>query len=183
MLPVCPSLALLTSLALLPTTPPTCNLDPSPAACAHPRAPVATMARVYAEVNQNMPRSYWDYDSVNIGQSSRQPPLKRVQRLPSISGRWLAAWLGPASRPTLQEMRIIKLTRMQAGEFWKTTRSSGRLVRASLLAYLQLPRPGPSRRLTDRSLPVHRPRQILRGVRGHQCHELPEMRRQGPEAR
>jgi hypothetical protein len=24
------------------------------------------MARVYAEVNENMPRSYWDYDSVNI---------------------------------------------------------------------------------------------------------------------
>ena len=24
------------------------------------------MARVYAEVNQHMPRSYWDYDSVNI---------------------------------------------------------------------------------------------------------------------
>jgi len=25
-----------------------------------------TMARVYADVNANMPRSYWDYDSVNI---------------------------------------------------------------------------------------------------------------------
>lgn len=25
-----------------------------------------SMARVYADVNQNMPRSYWDYDSVNI---------------------------------------------------------------------------------------------------------------------
>jgi len=24
------------------------------------------MARVYADVNQNMPRAYWDYDSVNI---------------------------------------------------------------------------------------------------------------------
>ncbi len=24
------------------------------------------MARVYAEVNQQMPRAYWDYDSVNI---------------------------------------------------------------------------------------------------------------------
>lgn len=29
------------------------------------------MSRVYADVNQNMPRSYWDYDSVNIGQSTR----------------------------------------------------------------------------------------------------------------
>lgn len=68
MLSVCPSLALLTSLALLPTTPPTCILDSSPAGRAHHRAHVATMARVYADVNQNMPRSYWDYDSVNIGQ-------------------------------------------------------------------------------------------------------------------
>lgn len=24
------------------------------------------MARVYADVNANMPRAYWDYDSVNI---------------------------------------------------------------------------------------------------------------------
>ncbi|KAG9821278.1 hypothetical protein KCU98_g15252, partial [Aureobasidium melanogenum] len=24
------------------------------------------MARVYADVNQHMPRAYWDYDSVNI---------------------------------------------------------------------------------------------------------------------
>lgn len=71
MLSVCPSLALLTSLALSPSTPPTCivglDFDPSPAGRAHHRAQVATMARVYADVNQNMPRSYWDYDSVNIG--------------------------------------------------------------------------------------------------------------------
>ena len=26
----------------------------------------AVMARVYADVNQQMPRAYWDYDSVNI---------------------------------------------------------------------------------------------------------------------
>jgi casein kinase II subunit alpha len=25
-----------------------------------------SMARVYADVNQHMPRAYWDYDSVNI---------------------------------------------------------------------------------------------------------------------
>ena len=24
------------------------------------------MARVYADINQQMPRAYWDYDSVNI---------------------------------------------------------------------------------------------------------------------
>jgi casein kinase II subunit alpha len=30
------------------------------------KAPAATMARVYADVNTTMPRSYWDYDGVNI---------------------------------------------------------------------------------------------------------------------
>ena len=29
-------------------------------------AKTRTMARVYADVNQQMPRAYWDYDSVNI---------------------------------------------------------------------------------------------------------------------
>ena len=27
---------------------------------------IASMARVYADVNQHMPKSYWEYDSVNI---------------------------------------------------------------------------------------------------------------------
>lgn len=35
------------------------------------------MARVYAEVNQNMPRAYWDYDSVNI---SEDPSLTTQKR-------------------------------------------------------------------------------------------------------
>lgn len=87
MLSVCPSLALLTSLALLPTTPPTCNLDSSPAGRAHHRANVATMARVYADVNQNMPRSYWDYDSVNIGQSRSSPCLAAFCRPSSLVSR------------------------------------------------------------------------------------------------
>lgn len=35
--------------------------------CGRIRRPSAiTMARVYADVNEHMPRSYWDYDSVNI---------------------------------------------------------------------------------------------------------------------
>ena len=35
--------------------------------CGRARNPTAiTMARVYADVNEHMPRSYWDYDSVNI---------------------------------------------------------------------------------------------------------------------
>ncbi|KAL2199861.1 kinase-like domain-containing protein [Corynascus similis CBS 632.67] len=66
MLPVCPSVALLALHALIPPTPPTCIVDSSPVGSAHPSATVANMARVYADVNQNMPRSYWDYDSVNI---------------------------------------------------------------------------------------------------------------------
>ncbi len=30
------------------------------------RHEASAMARVYADVNQQMPRAYWDYDSVNI---------------------------------------------------------------------------------------------------------------------
>jgi casein kinase II subunit alpha len=29
-------------------------------------AGATSIARVYADVNANMPRAYWDYDSVNI---------------------------------------------------------------------------------------------------------------------
>jgi hypothetical protein len=48
---------------------------PSPRAqparlCAYTISCPATMARVYADVNQNMPRAYWDYDSVNISELS-----------------------------------------------------------------------------------------------------------------
>lgn len=37
--------------------------------------PAVKMALVYADVNKNMPRSYWDYDSVNISQSE---PLRAM---------------------------------------------------------------------------------------------------------
>ncbi|RWA10186.1 hypothetical protein EKO27_g4924 [Xylaria grammica] len=37
------------------------------------------MARVYADVNQNMPRSYWDYDSVNISECSPSFGESRVR--------------------------------------------------------------------------------------------------------
>ena len=33
---------------------------------AHSVSVAVTMARVYADVNRQMPRAYWDYDSVNI---------------------------------------------------------------------------------------------------------------------
>lgn len=85
MLAVCPSLALLTISALLPTTPPTCNIDPSLARRADRGAPVASMARVYADVNQNMPRTYWDYDSVNIGEPlPARPRLALLRRFPRL---------------------------------------------------------------------------------------------------
>lgn len=36
------------------------------------------MARVYADVNQNMPRAYWDYDSVNISERTGPGPEGRT---------------------------------------------------------------------------------------------------------
>ncbi|KAK5002367.1 Casein kinase II subunit alpha', partial [Cryomyces antarcticus] len=59
------------------------------------------MARVYADVNQQMPRAYWDYDSVNISwgvlenyevvrkigeRQSCLPGSKSAQKL-NVSGR------------------------------------------------------------------------------------------------
>jgi hypothetical protein len=38
------------------------------------------MARVYADVNDNMPRSYWDYDGVNISTFSGLTGPARQQR-------------------------------------------------------------------------------------------------------
>jgi len=61
------------------------------------------MARVYADVNQNMPRAYWDYDSVNI---SVLRPLRFQFPAPVC------------------ELLIMD----QVGASWRTTRSSGKLV-------------------------------------------------------
>lgn len=44
------------------------------------------MARVYADVNAHMPRSYWDYDSVNISWGA----LENYEVVRKI-GKWLAA--------------------------------------------------------------------------------------------
>ncbi len=123
MLSVCPSLALLTSLTLAPSTlPPTCILDPTSAGRAHHRAQVATMARVYADVNQNMPRSYWDYDSVNIGQPLRFLFLfsHLPRRRPAIPARESSAILGGRAD---HHNEHASLTPSQAGASWKTTRS------------------------------------------------------------
>lgn len=40
--------------------------EPNEASLALPELEPLKMARVYADVNQQMPRAYWDYDSVNI---------------------------------------------------------------------------------------------------------------------
>lgn len=75
---------------------------------------VASMARVYADVNQNMPRAYWDYDSVNISEPFPSS-LSPRHHSPAPSQRQMLTWRPPS----------------QAGEFSKTTRSSARSVRPS----------------------------------------------------
>ena len=67
-------LLLLSSTLLFSPDPPSFPLnrrtprDPAASSiCGRARKPsTITMARVYADVNEHMPRSYWDYDSVNI---------------------------------------------------------------------------------------------------------------------
>lgn len=45
------------------------------------------MARVYADVNQQMPRAYWDYDSVNIswGVLENYEVVRKIGALPHLS--------------------------------------------------------------------------------------------------
>ncbi|KAH7399363.1 kinase-like domain-containing protein [Pyrenochaeta sp. MPI-SDFR-AT-0127] len=47
------------------STPPA-HHSPTPKMALNSTSGATSIARVYADVNENMPRSYWDYDSVNI---------------------------------------------------------------------------------------------------------------------
>jgi len=78
------------------------------------------MARVYADVNQQMPRSYWDYDSVNItwgvlenyevvrkiGMPSQLsvPPLQRLISTPRYRAREILGGLRRHQRCQLPEV-------------------------------------------------------------------------------
>ena len=44
------------------------------------------MARVYADVNQHMPKSYWEYDSVNItwGVLENYEVVRKIGKMSSI---------------------------------------------------------------------------------------------------
>jgi hypothetical protein len=48
------------------STPLPAHVASAPAMALNNTAGATSLARVYADVNANMPRSYWDYDSVNI---------------------------------------------------------------------------------------------------------------------
>lgn len=100
---------------------------------------VASMARVYADVNQNMPRAYWDYDSVNI--SEPLLPLSPPRHPPPVPPQKQILTWRPSS---------------QAGESSKTTRSSARSVRPSHSSSASDAPP------TDHS--PTRPRKILRSL-------------------
>ena len=47
------------------------------------------MARVYADVNQQMPRAYWDYDSVNISWGVLEN-YEVVRKIGTARTRWAA---------------------------------------------------------------------------------------------
>jgi hypothetical protein len=48
------------------------------------------MARVYADVNQQMPRAYWDYDSVNIswGILENYEVVRKIGRSEHYAAEW-----------------------------------------------------------------------------------------------
>ena len=67
--------------------------------CADTISCPAIMARVYADVNQNMPRAYWDYDSVNISELSGSV-------LPNPSYASATACFGRTNRLTISMFRL-----------------------------------------------------------------------------
>ena len=67
------------------------------------------MARVYADVNQHMPKSYWEYDSVNItwGVLENYEVVRKIGG-PSTSSTVLAGAYGIAlTRPSNIRQRQI----------------------------------------------------------------------------
>lgn len=63
------------------------------------------MARVYADVNQNMPRAYWDYDSVNISEPRLVHPSAPMLTTPVV-------WLSRAASCWLQLLLTSRLGRL-----------------------------------------------------------------------
>ena len=53
------------------------------------------MARVYADVNQHMPKSYWDYDSVNIswGALENYEVVRKIGMAGFARGPWRRDWV------------------------------------------------------------------------------------------
>lgn len=64
------------------------------------------MARVYADVNQQMPRAYWDYDSVNItwGVLDNYEVVRKIGRQPSFPAIHLSILILHAGRGKYSEV-------------------------------------------------------------------------------
>lgn len=66
------------------------------------------MARVYADVNQQMPRSYWDYDSVNItwGILENYEVVRKIgtSRFPAVFHMFSAIWFCDLGRGKYSEV-------------------------------------------------------------------------------
>jgi hypothetical protein len=59
-----------------------------------------TMARVYADVNAQMPRAYWDYDSVNISWGALEN-YEVVKKIGQFLLRWWFSLTGSRKRQIL----------------------------------------------------------------------------------
>ena len=79
------------------------------------------MARVYADVNQQMPRSYWDYDSVNItwGVLENYEVVRKIgEPLPLCAPSPSHADINPAPQDEGSTRKSLKAS------MWSTTRSA-----------------------------------------------------------
>ena len=79
------------------------------------------MARVYADVNQQMPRAYWDYDSVNISWGVLEN--YEVVRKIGISSQELHAFT-PGRALTISFQAAVNTARSLRASTWLTTKNA-----------------------------------------------------------
>jgi hypothetical protein len=119
----------------------------------------ANMARVYADVNQNMPRAYWDYDSVNISESHTPTLMLFASPHPR---RACELTVEPIGWGVLENYEVVRKIGSSTLPIRGCPTHRGTVLTASVASYRQ--------------------GQIFGSFRGYQRGQLPEMRHQGSQA-
>jgi hypothetical protein len=78
------------------------------------------MARVYADVNQQMPRAYWDYDSVNISWGV----LENYEVVRKIGISFINAHSARDQALTMSSQAVENTARSSRASTWLTTKNA-----------------------------------------------------------